>query len=87
VRVSAAGVALPLLGRDAGGPILRFSELFPTEASAATPPRRRRVRFARPGTGATCLAAQQKLLPVLWIFMLGLIAVRTVLAQLQQDVC
>ena len=66
VRVFAAGVALPLLGRDAGGPILRFSELFPTDAKSATaaPPRRRRVRFARPGTGATCPVTRPTLLRV-----------------------
>lgn len=59
MRGGAAGVALPVVGRDASGAILKFSDLFGVSATAepgAVPSaqpgskrRRRTVRFAPPG--------------------------------------
>lgn len=60
------GVQLPVLARDGAGAILRFSDLFPTDATPDDAPpcrRKRSVRFAPAGEIAALSAFASGSLP------------------------
>jgi len=60
------GVQLPVLARDGAGAILRFSDLFPTDATPDDAPpfrRKRSVRFAPAGEIAALFAFESGSLP------------------------